>query len=171
MFWAHMVGSCDPGSGQVPEPTSMVTQAAGLLQSCTYSLKPPPAFCSDSSFPLPILICSTCFSFSSQPQCLHFLATASTSFPHRGQVLVCSIIYENKDAMDPTMATINIRSIQDMIKPAMARPLGLLNRPMKENSIPRNHTTQLTPGIQHNISEINAMTNPAVPSPLDCCPI
>ena len=42
LFCAHIDSIWDPGRGQVPRPTSIVTEAAGLLQSCTYSLKPPP---------------------------------------------------------------------------------------------------------------------------------
>ena len=74
-------------------------------------------------------------------------------------------------AMAPTTATKIIKSINDRIKPAMAMPRGLLNRPIKENRAPRNHVTQLTPGSQNKMMDINARTNPAVPAPLDCWPL
>ena len=60
-----------------------------------------------------------------------------------------------------------ITSMIDRIKPAIAIPLGLLNKPMKENRAPKNQINQPTPGTQLKIAEIKAKINPAVPIPFD----
>ena len=63
-----------------------------------------------------------------------------------------------------------IRSIKEIIKPAIARPLGALNTPIKENNKPRNHSTPPTIcmiGIQLKQTAINASIKPAVPNPFD----
>lgn len=54
-----------------------------------------------------------------------------------------------------------------MIVPAIARPLGCLNKPIIEKMAPSNHTTKSTNGI-HEVTNkaINDRTKPAVPIPL-----
>ena len=56
--------------------------------------------------------------------------------------------------------------MNEITKPAMANPRGLLNIPIKENNAPRNHNTQLTTGTQDPRRASHANINPANPSPL-----
>lgn len=53
------------------------------------------------------------------------------------------------------------------MKPAMARPLGALNKPMKENKAPKNQKRKLAIGAQHKAKANIAKTKPAVPRPLE----
>ena len=55
--------------------------------------------------------------------------------------------------------------MNEMMKPAIANPLGLLNNPIKENKAPKNHKIQFTTGAHENRNDNNANTNPAVPMP------
>lgn len=75
--------------------------------------------------------------------------------------------YKKNEAMAVAAAAKIIRSIIEMIKPVIAKPLGLLNMPMKESRNPRNQTTQLTPGSHDKIIAIRAKMNPVVPIPFD----
>ncbi len=60
-----------------------------------------------------------------------------------------------------------IMPINDRMKPAMARPLGALNKPMKENKAPKNQIRKLAIGAQHKAKANIAKTKPAVPRPLE----
>lgn len=60
-----------------------------------------------------------------------------------------------------------IRSMNDIINPAIARPLGLLKIPTRDKIIPINHSIHPTIGTQQNMRPSNASTNPAVPIPFD----
>lgn len=57
----------------------------------------------------------------------------------------------------------------DKIKPVIAKPLGALNKPIKENKRPKNQMMKLTIGSHDRIIPKRANTNPAVPIPLDFC--
>lgn len=54
-----------------------------------------------------------------------------------------------------------------MIKPAIAKPLGRLNRPIKENSEPKPQRMRFIIGSHTSKRLNNAMIKPAVPIPLD----
>lgn len=60
-----------------------------------------------------------------------------------------------------------IRSTNDIIKPAIARPLGLLKTPINDRIMPINHNIQPTIGTQQKMKPSKAKTKPAVPIPLD----
>ena len=60
-----------------------------------------------------------------------------------------------------------IMSINEMTRPAMAKPLGFLKTPINENKNPRNHMIRLAMGAQHRMKESKANTKPAVPKPLE----
>lgn len=70
-------------------------------------------------------------------------------------------------AIAPTKAIRMIKFINDRINPAIASPLGLLNRPIRENNMPRNHIIQPTTGNQEKNNDINDKIKPAVPILLD----
>ena len=54
----------------------------------------------------------------------------------------------------------------DIIVPAIASPLGVLNSPTNEKIAPSTHSTHEKIGIQHISNEISARINPAMPIPL-----
>jgi hypothetical protein len=58
-------------------------------------------------------------------------------------------------------------SIDEITKPAIAKPLGFLNTPINENKNPRNHMITFATGAQHRRIESKANTKPAVPKPLE----
>lgn len=60
-----------------------------------------------------------------------------------------------------------IKSMNEIMNPAMAKPRGFLKRPMKENRAPRNHTIQLTTITQLTKKDNKAKTKPAVPIPFE----
>ena len=62
-----------------------------------------------------------------------------------------------------------MKLINEMTKPAMAKPRGALNMPINENSAPKNHSSKSRMGIKKNIKPNRASTNPAVPKPLLRC--
>ena len=55
----------------------------------------------------------------------------------------------------------------DKRNPVIAKPLGALNNPIKENKIPRNQMAKSTTGTHERRIPKRANTNPAVPIPLD----
>lgn len=55
----------------------------------------------------------------------------------------------------------------DKRNPVIAKPLGALNKPIKENNRPKNQITKSTTGTHERIIPKRANTNPAVPIPLD----
>lgn len=57
--------------------------------------------------------------------------------------------------------------IIDKMKPVIAKPLGALNKPIKENNSPKNQMMKSTTGTHERSIPNNANTNPAVPMPLD----
>ena len=58
--------------------------------------------------------------------------------------------------------------IKEIIKPAIAKPLGLLNTPIKDRRSPKNQIIQPNTGIHPKNRASNANTNPATPNPFDC---
>ena len=60
-----------------------------------------------------------------------------------------------------------IMFINEITRPAMAKPFGFLNTPINENNNPKNHMIMLAMGAQHRINESKANTNPAMPKPLE----
>jgi len=52
-----------------------------------------------------------------------------------------------------------------MIKPAIAKPLGLLNTPINEKRNPKNQRIKFPIGSQQKQKAMIASTNPAVPIP------
>ena len=72
-----------------------------------------------------------------------------------------------KEPTVPIRATINTISIIDMTKPAIANPLGSLDKPIIEKRKPRNHKTKFAPVAQQNTVQISESTKPAIPSPFD----
>lgn len=60
-----------------------------------------------------------------------------------------------------------MKSMHDIIKPAIAKPLGLLKTPIKDRIIPINHSIQPIIGTQQKTKPSNAKTKPAVPMPFD----
>ena len=69
----------------------------------------------------------------------------------------------------PRMAMMMIMSIIEIRKPTTANPRGRLNIPINDNKRPMNQRNTFTPGNQLKQAQISAMTNPAVPTPLDLC--
>ena len=65
------------------------------------------------------------------------------------------------------MNTKTISQMNEIMKPAMAVPRGVLNKPMKLNSAPRNQIIHPRMGIQPRQSPRMAKTNPVVPMLLD----
>ncbi|WP_165584988.1 hypothetical protein [Chryseobacterium taiwanense] len=61
----------------------------------------------------------------------------------------------------------NTIPINEMIKPAMANPFGVLKIPMNERINPKTQTNHPRNGIQPTKIAITDMTNPAIPMPLD----
>lgn len=59
--------------------------------------------------------------------------------------------------------------IKDITSPAIDRPFGDLNTPIKEKISPNNHTIHPKIGIHPKNKPIKASTNPAVPIPFDSC--
>ena len=62
---------------------------------------------------------------------------------------------------------IMIIPIIDKMKPVIAKPLGALNNPIKENKRPKNKMRKSTTGTHERSIPKRANTNPAVPMPLD----
>ena len=62
---------------------------------------------------------------------------------------------------------IKIIPISEITKPAIDKPLGVLNTPMKENRNPKNQTSQPINGSVPMKNPTNASTKPAVPIPFD----
>ena len=69
--------------------------------------------------------------------------------------------------MLPNMAIMMMIPKIDKIKPVIAKPLGALNKPIKENKKPKNQMIKPTKGAHERIPPKRANTNPAVPNPLD----
>lgn len=69
--------------------------------------------------------------------------------------------------MLPKMVIMIIIPKIDKIKPEIAKPLGALNKPIKENKKPKNQMIKPTKGAHDRITPKRANTNPAVPNPLD----
>ena len=55
----------------------------------------------------------------------------------------------------------------DKMNPVIAKPLGALNKPIKENKKPKNQMMKSTKGTHERIIPKRANINPAVPIPLD----
>lgn len=53
-----------------------------------------------------------------------------------------------------------------MISPAIDKPLGDLNTPIKLSNAPKNHNNHHKTGIHHKNNANKANTKPAVPTPL-----
>jgi len=62
--------------------------------------------------------------------------------------------------------TIIRKATIEITKPAIAKPLGFRNRPIKESSPPKKRTNQPKIGIQLVNKAISDNTKPATPSPL-----
>jgi len=58
--------------------------------------------------------------------------------------------------------------MNEIMKPAIAVPRGLLNKPMKLKRTPRNHTIHPSTGIHPRKTPRMEKTSPVVPIPLDC---
>ena len=69
--------------------------------------------------------------------------------------------------MLPNMAIMMMIPKIDKIKPVIAKPLGALNKPIKENKRPKNQMIKSTKGTHDRRIPKRANTNPAVPIPLD----
>ena len=67
--------------------------------------------------------------------------------------------------MAPKTVMSRMISIKLMIKPAIAKPRGFLNRPMIEKMAPRTQTIQPTTGIKPTIRDIKARIKPVRPIP------
>lgn len=67
--------------------------------------------------------------------------------------------------------SMKMMSIKDMMNPAMASPLGLLNMPMNEKTSPNAHMIHPNTGTHPKMNVIRDRTNPAVPNPLVCLSI
>ena len=74
-----------------------------------------------------------------------------------------------KAAIPPIINKRIIISIKEIISPAKAIPRGALNKPKNDNTVPKNHRIQPIPGTHPKNRPNNAKTNPALPSPFDCC--
>lgn len=57
--------------------------------------------------------------------------------------------------------------MKEMTRPAMAKPRGALNTPIKEKITPSNQRIQSRMGIQQRMRPMRARTKPAVPIPFD----
>ena len=58
--------------------------------------------------------------------------------------------------------------INEIMKPAIAQPRGLLNKPIRLKSAPKNQIIHPRKGIQPRNNPKIANTNPVVPIPFDC---
>ena len=67
----------------------------------------------------------------------------------------------------PSIATIMTAIMDEITRPAIARPRGFLNIPIRERIKPTNQTIIFNPGIQHKNMHTSEITNPAIPIPLD----
>jgi hypothetical protein len=75
--------------------------------------------------------------------------------------------YNKKDNAAAKTVNITIINIDEIIKPAIAKPRGLLNTPINENKIPKNQRIKFPIGSQQKQKAIIDNTNPAVPIPFD----
>lgn len=81
--------------------------------------------------------------------------------------MIFFLILLRSAAILPKIATIMIIPMIDKRNPVIAKPLGALNKPIKENNRPKNQITKSTTGTHERIIPKRANTNPAVPIPLD----
>ena len=72
----------------------------------------------------------------------------------------------NKELFGTKLSSIN-EKLEFEIKPVIAKPLGALNKPIKENKKPKNQMIKPTKGTHERMIPKRANTNPAVPNPLD----
>ena len=75
-------------------------------------------------------------------------------------------IYKENNA--PKIVKNTIIQMKEITKPAIERPFGRLNTPIKEKITPRIQRIQLRMGTQQKIRPIRANTKPAVPIPFFC---
>ena len=65
----------------------------------------------------------------------------------------------------PTTAIRKTKSTSEIMNPAIANPLGLLNNPIKEKSSPSSQITHPNTGVQQSKNPMSASTKPAAPRP------
>lgn len=65
----------------------------------------------------------------------------------------------------PIITTTMISHMSEMTRPAIAKPLGLLNIAIPDNINPTNHINQPITGTQLNKKAQSATMKPAIPNP------
>ena len=79
-------------------------------------------------------------------------------------------IESNNSIIVPKIIIITIMRTRERTRPAIAIPRGALNKPIMENTRPKNQRTKSIKGIQQKTSPNNAIINPAVPMLFECPP-
>lgn len=103
--------------------------------------------------------------------CFPVLSTGRIEYADNRQILFGARYYDsaNRVAKKPAKRMRNIRPMKEIAKPAMDRPRGVLNTPIKENIAPNAHKIHPITGTHPKNMAKSAHTKPATPSPLLCC--